>query len=215
MYECRRIMTNVVTFEIVRKGLTDPLMRNVATQIAGECTSTYIFKDKLIQIAEVNQVMPEHPKRSLKAMPTKKGNQMIKEKKKERKTRENNEHANAGDKPIAQPNAREGNTKMPCSGCNDTLGHTHSHLSCSWCRKRGYTAEQCCSKANGYTRPHHRLQHTLKGRKGNNANRDDDRQGAPSANTCSCGHCTVNKCNENRASRRKQDAKKNFVNGGW
>jgi hypothetical protein len=64
MYECRHIMTNVVTFEIVRKGLSDPLMCTVATQIAGECTSTDIFKEKLTQIEKVNQTMPEPTKRA-------------------------------------------------------------------------------------------------------------------------------------------------------
>jgi hypothetical protein len=57
MYECRRIMTTLVTFEIVSKGLNTPLMRKVATQIAEECTSTDSFKAKLTQIEEFNQAM--------------------------------------------------------------------------------------------------------------------------------------------------------------
>jgi hypothetical protein len=36
-YECRRTMTNVITFEIVRQGLTNPLMRTEAANVAGEC----------------------------------------------------------------------------------------------------------------------------------------------------------------------------------
>jgi hypothetical protein len=49
-YECRRIMTTVVTCEIVKKGLSNPVMRKVATKIAEECTSTDGFKAKLTQI---------------------------------------------------------------------------------------------------------------------------------------------------------------------
>jgi hypothetical protein len=54
-YECRRIMRTVVTFKIVKKGLLDPLMREVATNIAEECTSAEGFKAKLTQIEEFNQ----------------------------------------------------------------------------------------------------------------------------------------------------------------
>jgi hypothetical protein len=54
-YECRRIMKTVVTCKIVKKGLLDPLMREVATKIAEECTSTDGFKAKLTQIEEFNQ----------------------------------------------------------------------------------------------------------------------------------------------------------------
>jgi hypothetical protein len=54
-YECRRTMKNVITFEIVQQGLTNPLMRTEAAKVAGECISTVIFKEKLMQIEEVNQ----------------------------------------------------------------------------------------------------------------------------------------------------------------
>jgi hypothetical protein len=54
-YECRRIMTTVVTCKIVKKELLDPLMRKVATKIVEECTSTDCFKAKLTQIEEFNQ----------------------------------------------------------------------------------------------------------------------------------------------------------------
>jgi hypothetical protein len=56
-------MTNVLTFEIVRKGLRDLLMHTVASQIAGECTSTDILKEKLTQIEVVNQTTPEPTRR--------------------------------------------------------------------------------------------------------------------------------------------------------
>jgi hypothetical protein len=54
-YECRRTMTNVLMFEIVRQGLTNPLMRTEAAKVAGECISMDSFKEKLTQIEEVNQ----------------------------------------------------------------------------------------------------------------------------------------------------------------
>jgi hypothetical protein len=40
-------MTNVITFEIVQQGLTNPLMRTEAAKVAGECILTDIFKEKL------------------------------------------------------------------------------------------------------------------------------------------------------------------------
>jgi hypothetical protein len=46
-YKCRQTMTNVITFEIVCQGLTNPLMRTEAAKVAGECTLTDIFKEKL------------------------------------------------------------------------------------------------------------------------------------------------------------------------
>jgi hypothetical protein len=54
-YKCRCIMTTVVTCKIVKNGLSDPLMRKVATKIAEECTSTGGFKAKLTQIEDFNQ----------------------------------------------------------------------------------------------------------------------------------------------------------------
>jgi hypothetical protein len=60
-YECRRIMTTAVTCKIVKKGLNDPLMCKVATQISEECTSTDSFKAKLTQIEEFNhRARPEN-----------------------------------------------------------------------------------------------------------------------------------------------------------
>jgi hypothetical protein len=58
-YECRRTMTNAITFEIVQQGLTNPLMRTEAAKVAGECISTDSFKEKLTQIEEVNQAKPK------------------------------------------------------------------------------------------------------------------------------------------------------------
>jgi hypothetical protein len=52
-------MTNVITFEIVRQGLTNPLMRTEAAKVSGECISTDSFKEKLTQIEEVNQAKPK------------------------------------------------------------------------------------------------------------------------------------------------------------
>jgi hypothetical protein len=56
MYKCRRTMTNVVTFEKVRQGLIDLIMRTEAAKKAGKCTSTDIFKEKLTQIKDINQM---------------------------------------------------------------------------------------------------------------------------------------------------------------
>jgi hypothetical protein len=61
-YECRHIMTTVVTCKIVKNGLSNPLMRKVATKIAEECTSTDGFKAKLTQIKDFNQ--PAKPKKN-------------------------------------------------------------------------------------------------------------------------------------------------------
>jgi hypothetical protein len=58
-YECRRTMSNVITDEIVRQGLTNPLMRTEAAKVAGECISTDSFKEKLTHIEEVNQAKPK------------------------------------------------------------------------------------------------------------------------------------------------------------
>jgi hypothetical protein len=54
-YECRRIMTTVVTCKIVKNELSNPLIRKVATKIAEECISTDGFKAKLTQIDDLNQ----------------------------------------------------------------------------------------------------------------------------------------------------------------
>jgi hypothetical protein len=63
-YKCRRIMTTVVTCEIVKNRLSDPLMRKVATQIAEECTSTDGFKAKLTQIKDFNQRAKQQKKKT-------------------------------------------------------------------------------------------------------------------------------------------------------
>jgi hypothetical protein len=52
-------MRNVITYEIVRQGLTNPLIRTEAAKVAGNCILTDIFKEKLTQIEEVNQVKPK------------------------------------------------------------------------------------------------------------------------------------------------------------
>jgi hypothetical protein len=114
-YECRRTMTDVITFEIVRQGLTNPLMRTEAAKVAGECTLTDIFEKKLTQIEEVNQAKPKptslHSRREyinevgddfnieedgVKAIGKGKN-------KKKGKGKANNGHANAVDKPPTAP----------------------------------------------------------------------------------------------------------------
>jgi hypothetical protein len=48
-------MTTLVTCQIVKNGLSNPLMRKVATKIKEECTSTDGFKAKLTQIEDFKQ----------------------------------------------------------------------------------------------------------------------------------------------------------------
>jgi hypothetical protein len=52
-YECRRTMTNVITFELVRQGLTNATMRIKAAEVSSTCASTDIFKEKLTQMEEI------------------------------------------------------------------------------------------------------------------------------------------------------------------
>jgi hypothetical protein len=110
-YECRRTMTNIITFEIVRQGLTNPLMRKEADKVAGECISTDSFKEKLTQIVEVNQAKPKQaPLHSRSEYINEVGDESNMEEdrvnavgkgkeKKKGKGKANNGHANAVDKP--------------------------------------------------------------------------------------------------------------------
>jgi hypothetical protein len=141
-YECRRTMTNVITFEIVRKGLTNPLMRKEAAKVAGECISTDSFKEKSTQIKEVNQAKPKQaPLHSRSEYINKVGDKFNMEEegvnavgkgkeKKKGKGKANNGHANAVDKPPPTPRR---------SGAAGTTGATGTRPTCSWCKKRGHT----------------------------------------------------------------------------
>jgi hypothetical protein len=135
-------MTNVITFEIVGQGLTNPLMHTEAAKVSGECTSTDIFKEKLTQIEEVNQANPTPmPLNSRSKFINKvaedfkgeedRGNVNTvgnKKKKKKEKGKANNGQANAVDKPPMAPRSGAAGTRP----------------SCSWCKRLGHTYEQCC-----------------------------------------------------------------------
>jgi hypothetical protein len=138
-YECRRAMMSVITFEIVRQGLTNPLMRTEAAKVAGECISTDSFKEKLMQMEEVNQVKPKPASLHSRCeyindvgdefnMEEDGVNAVGKGKnKKKGKGKANNGHANTVDRP--PPTPRSG-----ASGTRPT---------CSWCKKLGHIYEQC------------------------------------------------------------------------
>jgi hypothetical protein len=131
-------MTNVITFEIVCQGLTNPLMRTEAAKVAGKCISTDIFKEKLTQIEEVNQVKPKQtPLHSKSEYINEVGDDFnFKEdgvnavgkgnNNKKGKGKANNGHANAVENP--PPTLRSG-----AAGTRTT---------CSWCKKLGHTYEQ-------------------------------------------------------------------------
>jgi hypothetical protein len=114
-YECRRTMTNVITFEIVRQGLNNPMMRTEAAKVAGKCILTDIFKEKLTQIEEVNQAKPKQmPLHSRSEYINKVGDDFNMEEdgvnavgkgknKKKGKGKANNGHANTVEKPPPTP----------------------------------------------------------------------------------------------------------------
>jgi hypothetical protein len=114
-YECRRTMTNVITFEIVRQGLTNPLMRTKAAKVSGKCTSRDIFKEKLTQIEEVNQAKPKQTSlQSRNEYNNEVGDDFNgkedgvnavgnKKNKKKGKSKANNGHTNTLDKPPTTP----------------------------------------------------------------------------------------------------------------
>jgi hypothetical protein len=52
-YECRCLMTNVITFQLVCQGLINATMHIKAAEVSRTCASTDIFKEKLTQIEEI------------------------------------------------------------------------------------------------------------------------------------------------------------------
>jgi hypothetical protein len=202
MYKCRRIMTNVVTFEKVRKGLSNPLMRTVAAKITGECTLTNIVKEKLTQIEKVNQAKPK---------PTKK--------KKEQKGKGNKGQTNTVDKQTTQPNPGEVGTRLSCSRCRklrQSLTRDPTRIPRHLMGRRG-------NNANGHAE---RQGAPRANTGGQNPARHTNRQGATRANTggqnparinvnkCSYTNCTINNCNNNGGTGINRH-QKDFVNGGW
>jgi hypothetical protein len=197
-YECRRIMTNVITFEIVRQGLTNPLMRTEAAKVAGKCTSTDIFKEKLTQIKEVNQAKPKPTSlHSRSECINEVGDDFNVDedgvnaigkgkKKKTGKGKANNRHANAVDKPPTAPRS----------------GATGTRPTCSWCKRLGHTYKQCWTRDPTLRPPH------LQVKSVDNTNGHSNRQGGPrtnnsnsqnqprgNVNACSYANCTDNNCN--------------------
>jgi hypothetical protein len=142
-------MTNVITFEIVRQGLTNPLMRTEASKVAGECISTDSFKQKLKLIEEFNQAKTKQtPLHSRSEYINEVGDESNMEedgvnavgkgkKKKKGKGKANNGHANAVDKP--PPTQRR-------PGAAGTTGAAGTKPICSWWKKRGHTYEECWAR---------------------------------------------------------------------
>jgi hypothetical protein len=141
-------MTNVITFEIIRQGLTNPLMCTEAAKVAGECISTDSFKEMLTQI-KVNQAkLKQAPLHSRSEYINQVGDESNmeedgvstvgkgKEKKKE-KGKAKNGHANALDKP--PPTQRR-------PGAAGTTGAAGTKPICSWWKKRGHTYEECWAR---------------------------------------------------------------------
>jgi hypothetical protein len=216
-YECRRTMTNVITFEIVRQGLTNPLMRTEAAKVAGKCTSTDIFKEKLTWIKEVNQA-------KTKPMSMHSRSEYINEvgddfnvdedgvnaigkgkNKKKGKGKANNGHANAVDKPPTAPRS----------------GAIGTRPTCTWCKRLGHTYEQCWTRDPTLRPPH------LQVKSVDNTNGHGNRQGGPRTNNgngqnqprgnfnaCSYANCTNNNCNNNEVAG-VNGHQNDFANGGW
>jgi hypothetical protein len=216
-YECRRTMTNVITFEIVRQGLTNPLMRTEAAKVAGECISTDIFMEKLTQIKEVNQAKPKQtPLHSRSEYINEVGddfnieedgiNAVCKGKnKKKGKGKANNGHANAVEKPPLTPRSGAAGTRPTCS----------------WYKKLGHTYEKCWARDPTLRPPHLQVKsvdntHGHGNRQGpprtNNGNRHNQPRG--NVNACSYADCTDNNCNNNKVAG-VNGHQKDFANGGW
>jgi hypothetical protein len=224
-YECRRTMMNVITFEIVRQGLTNPLMRTEAVKVAGECISTENFKEKLMQIEEVNQAKPKQAPLHSRSKYINKVrdesnveedgvNAVGKGKEKKKGTgKAYNGHANAVDKP--PPTQRR-------PGAAGTTGAAGTKPICSWCKKRGHTYEQCWAKDPTLRPPY--LQVKSVGNAHGQGNRQDgprtnnngNAQNQPkgNVNACSYANCTNNNCNNNEVAC-VNGHQKDFANGGW
>jgi hypothetical protein len=145
-------MTNVITSEIVRQGLTNATRRMEAEKVSSECTSTDIFKEKLTQIEEllqakskstpltsrneyINKVTKdfegEDDSRNVNAVGNKK-------KEKKGKGKGNNGHANAVNKPPRAPRSGAAGTRP----------------SCSWCKRLWHMYKQCWTRDPTPRPPH-------------------------------------------------------------
>jgi hypothetical protein len=215
-YECRRTMTNVITLEIVRQGLTNPLMRTEAAKVAGECISTDSFKDKLRQIEEVNQAKPKPVSlHSRCEYINKVGDDSNMEEdgvnavgtgknKKKGKGKANNGHANAVDRPPPTPRSGAAGTRPTCS----------------WCKKLGHTYEQCWTRDPTLRPPHLQVKsvgnaHSYRqdGQRTSNGHAQNQPRG--NVNACSYADCTENNCNNKEVAGVNGHQKKDFANGGW
>jgi hypothetical protein len=138
-YECRRIMTTVVTCKIVKNGLIEPLMRKVATKIAEECNSTDGFKAKLTQIEEFNQwAKPQNrqtPAMGQKVQSTVTQKAMGNEKQREMQCKKRRE-------------MKREKRRLTCQGCqqcgNTFIGHTDEQC---WYNTRARNDNTSSSKA--------------------------------------------------------------------
>jgi hypothetical protein len=205
-YECRRIMTTVVTCKIVKNGLSDPLMRKVATKIAEECTSTVGFKAKLTQIEDFNQ--RAKPQKWKTPAMIQKAHTTITQYAIEKATlrgieegREMQKTQNAIEKATLRGieerrEMQKQQRRLTCQGCkqrgNNYIGHTDKQCWyytpslpskwCSWCKKQSHTTEIC------WERP---------GQKAKRAYKESTKR------------------TEQHATQMKKDKTKDFANGGW
>jgi hypothetical protein len=167
-------MTNVITFEIVRQGLTNPLMHTEAAKVSGECTSTDIFKEKLTQIEEVNLAKP-------KPTPLNSRSEYINEVAEDFEGKDNSRNANAvghkKNKKKGKGKANNGRTnavdKPPMAPRSGAAG---TRPSCSWCKRLGHTYKQCWTRDPTLRPPH------LQVKSVDNTNGHGNRQGGPRAN---------------------------------
>jgi hypothetical protein len=212
-------MTTVVTCKIGKNGLSDPLMRKVATKIAEECTSTDGFKAKLTQIKDFNKrakpqknktpgISQEAPATITKYAIEKATRRGIKEGRELQKMK--NAIEQAAPRGIEERRDRQKQRmRLTGQGCKQGgkshIGHTDKQCwyntqtrndntpSCAWCE-------------------HHRAQsahkdHTIKNcwkRADQNAKRD--------------GHLREickEICKEQNTIQMKKDKTKDFANGGW
>jgi hypothetical protein len=146
-YECK----------IVKKGLKDPLMRKVATQIAEECTSTDTFKVKLTQIYEFNRTRPEDRKPPAigQKSPTTVTQSAI-ENEKRRETQCHKRREMKKEKRLhvlltykgcqERGNTYNGHTNKQC--WDNRQAYRDNTPSCQWCRKHGHTTLNCWVCAN-------------------------------------------------------------------
>jgi hypothetical protein len=226
-YECRRIMTTVVTCEIVKNGLSNPLMRKVATKIAEECTSTDGFKGKLTQIEDFNQ--QAKPQKNKRPGISQEAHATIKQYKIEKATQrviregrelQKMEHAieQATQRGIEERREiQKQKRRLTCQGCkqcgnrgiNGHIGYTDEQCwynpksrndntpSCAWCEQH---PARSAHKDHTVENCLKRADHTAI-REGRTGQQREVRK--------------EQVCKEQNTMQMKKDKTKDFANGGW